>query len=382
MTGTYRFIRFTPPVNVIVVLFILFFSVPENLMALVFPETELKIFQFPANMIPRIDGNPGDWDIVPEEYVYGTDILLDVEPLEPGNNAIARKTPVDPSDLDVRIRVGWVKGMNRLYVLYEAYDNYWDFGLPGTRNDILELVVDADLSGGDFIFQHFDEETYLTSPLQRGTHAQNYHICTPAVDKSWAMVWNCPTWLNKLPYLNCAYSYSFKHGESGRLIMECWITPFDYLSFHGPEYSALSRLEENSVIGFSWLIVDWDGGESPHALACLSHEVMMVHDGLYLRPFRLMPLEERFLKPIDADFTFTILDDSTRTVGFRDLSRGDITSWKWEFGDGATSTEQNPVHSFSTPGYANAQSATLHIKGPAGKSEHSLILEILFKTTR
>ena len=31
------------------------------------PDIEFKIFQFPANMIPRIDGNIDDWDIVPEE---------------------------------------------------------------------------------------------------------------------------------------------------------------------------------------------------------------------------------------------------------------------------------------------------------------------------
>ena len=32
------------------------------------PEYEFKIFQFPADRIPRIDGNPDDWDIVPDSY--------------------------------------------------------------------------------------------------------------------------------------------------------------------------------------------------------------------------------------------------------------------------------------------------------------------------
>jgi hypothetical protein len=38
-------------------------------------------------------------------------------------------------------------------------------------------------------------------------------------------------------------------------------------------------------------------------------------------------------------------------VRFTDLSIGGPTSWLWRFGDGATSTEQNPSHEYSTPGY-------------------------------
>jgi PKD repeat protein len=38
------------------------------------------------------------------------------------------------------------------------------------------------------------------------------------------------------------------------------------------------------------------------------------------------------------------------TVTFTDLSAGNPTSWKWDFGDGATSTEQNPVHVYQVEG--------------------------------
>ena len=360
-------------------LIILFFLNSSNVRALVFPEIEFKIFQFPSNMIPRIDGNTEDWDMVTEDYFYGTDLLIDVQPEVPGIDSTARNTPVDPKDKDVKVCIGWVKGLNRLYILYESYDNYWDFGMPGTQNDMFEIVVDADRSAGDFIFIEFGEKDYMNREIHKGSHAQNYHICTPAVDKSWAMVWNCPAWLNKLPYLNCAYSYDFKHGESGNLIMECWITPFDYISFNGPGYSTISRLRENDVIGLSWLIVDRDNGENCNGLLCLSDNVMMVHDGTYLRPFRLMPLEEKFLEPIDAYFTFSILDNKTKTVAFRDLSHGEITSWKWDFNDGITSSEQNPVHTFKKSAYLGAHSVDLYIEGPAGKSRYSALMEIIFK---
>ena len=42
------------------------------------PDVEFKIFQFPPHMIPRIDGDTSDWDIVPDEYTVGLDQLKDV----------------------------------------------------------------------------------------------------------------------------------------------------------------------------------------------------------------------------------------------------------------------------------------------------------------
>ena len=82
------------------------------------PGTTFKVFQFPANMIPRVDGNADDWKMVPDDYAIGMDQLVD--------DTNKDRKP-DPKDLDVKVKVGWVKGLNRLYFLYEAYDNYWDF---------------------------------------------------------------------------------------------------------------------------------------------------------------------------------------------------------------------------------------------------------------
>jgi hypothetical protein len=98
-------------------------------------DSTFKIFQFPANMIPRIDGNADDWSMVPENYIVGTDQLRDDE---------KKHAKPDPQNLDVKVRVGWVKGMNKLYFLYEAYDNYWDFSRTDLHHDIFEIVVDAD----------------------------------------------------------------------------------------------------------------------------------------------------------------------------------------------------------------------------------------------
>src|SRR5712691_10220978 len=106
-------------------------------------DVTFKIFQFPPDKIPRIDGNTADWDMVPISYSIGMDQLMDTEQ--------GHGMKHDPKNLDVTVKVGWVKGLNRLYFLYEAYDNYWDFSRTDLHNDIFEVVVDGDLSGGPLI---------------------------------------------------------------------------------------------------------------------------------------------------------------------------------------------------------------------------------------
>ncbi len=54
-------------------------------------------------------------------------------------------------------------------------------------------------------------------------------------------------------------------------------------------------------------------------------------------------------------------------VRFTDLSTGNITSWKWEFGDGETSSEKNPEHLYRTcPGEKNLCTVKLTVCGADG----------------
>jgi PKD repeat protein len=54
--------------------------------------------------------------------------------------------------------------------------------------------------------------------------------------------------------------------------------------------------------------------------------------------------------PLAANFDWYEIG-SSRNVQFTDLSTGGATSWMWDFDDGATSTEQNPRHRFSSGSY-------------------------------
>ena len=64
-------------------------------------------------------------------------------------------------------------------------------------------------------------------------------------------------------------------------------------------------------------------------------------------------LDELTLKetlPVKADFyAETVSGVAPLTVQFYDLSTN-ATSWAWDFGDGGTSTEQDPIHTYTTGG--------------------------------
>ncbi len=330
-----------------------------------------KIFQFPSNMIPSIDGNKMDWNIVPDSFIIATDQLVEDN----------KKFPVaDAKNLDVKVKVGWVKGMNRLYFLYEAYDNYWDFSLPGLHNDIFEVVVDADRSGGpliDELHPNADKPRWEAYFDFHGVHAQNYHIFTPAEGKDWTMVWGSQPWIKELPYANAAYNYNFKPGDSGRLVLEFWITPFDYAG-NDPARSVESILTENKIISMSWAVIDYDdvNDGKKQGFWNLSRQHKMYGNASYHLPFTLMPLDKRFKKIIDAQWSFKLVDMKRRMIAFTDESEGKIISWKWDFGDKTTSTEQHPLHQYKGAG---KYLVTLWIEGPDGKSRRSKLWDVAVK---
>ena len=337
------------------------------------PEIEFKIFQFPSNMIPRVDGDTDDWNIVPESYAIGTDQLSDT--------VKGRGTNIDPKDFNVKVRMGWVKGLNRLYFLYEAYDDFWDFERTDLRNDIFEIVVDADLSGGPLIKQmNPNKDVVSVEDLHftfHSVHAQNYHIFTPAEGKDWTMVWGCQPWIKDLPWANAAYNYDFKHGESGKLVLEFWITPFDYAAYEGPGRSVVSELVEDTIIGVSWLVLEYDDTlDHYEAFMNLSHKTSMYGNASDLCAFRLMPLDKKFRKPIEANWTFTVVDMERRLIAFKDISYGNITSRKWDFGDETTSTDQHPIHTYENAG---EYTVVLYVEGPDGKDRRSKVWDVVLK---
>lgn len=330
---------------------------------------EYKVFQFPKEQIPRIDGDFSDWSMVPESYI--------VDVFEMKNTVLGVGEEQNPNDFNLNVKVGWVKGLNRLYFYVDAYDDFWDFEDVRLGQDIFEIVVDGDTSGGQFINQ--ENWNFNNRPKDqpffegKGTAAQNYHIFMPAKDKDWAMAWGNYPWIKEFPHANCAYNYNFKHGEKGRLQMEFFVTLFDFASFSGPEDSIESDLKENNIIGLSWSMLDFDG-ESCESFMNLSHDIEMIRNASYLCKFRLSPLEDIYHNTIRADWKAKVDGEQKWKIHFEDHSIGNVNKWHWDFGDGSISTEKNPVHIYTRKG---VWTVVLTIEGEQGLSSKSKVWEVV-----
>lgn len=353
--------------------FVLFGTNNNKTLAFARPGKIYPVFQFPQKQIPRIDGDFSDWELVPDSFAIGLDQLKET--------VVGKGFNLDPKDFDIEVKVGWVKGLNRLYFYIEAYDDCWDFQDSKLRQDIFELVVDADVSGGNFIKKSNENKNMVpVSELHfrgHGAHAQNYHIFMPAQNKDWAMVWGNTPWIKDFPFANVAYGYNFKHDEAGTLKMEFWITPFDYAAIEGIDRSVVSTLKENEIIGLSWCILEFDTDkEKVDGFINLAHNTKMIRNGDFLNAFRLKPMLNEFLPKIEANWSFVEVDRKRRLIAFKDESIGEIKTWHWDFGDGTTSNEQHPIHQYKTAG---EWTVILTVKREQGKSIRSKVWDVVTK---
>ena len=59
--------------------------------------------------------------------------------------------------------------------------------------------------------------------------------------------------------------------------------------------------------------------------------------------------------PPISDFSVSSNSTCSGSVSFTDLSTDNTTSWLWDFGDGNSSNQQNPTHTYSTSGYYDVE---------------------------
>ncbi|MFZ5979687.1 MAG: PKD domain-containing protein, partial [Candidatus Zixiibacteriota bacterium] len=80
------------------------------------------------------------------------------------------------------------------------------------------------------------------------------------------------------------------------------------------------------------------------------------------------PLADFSADPTEACVPFKVI--------FHDLSTGEITSWFWDFGNGRTSTDQNPRHYYVDPGI---YTVSLTVTGPGGSDTETKQAYIIVK---
>ena len=89
-----------------------------------------------------------------------------------------------------------------------------------------------------------------------------------------------------------------------------------------------------------------------------------------------MPLEPTYSTEMEAEYSFAVVDMDRRMVAFTDRSRGEITSWAWDFSDGTSSTEHHPIHQYEKPGEFVV---ILNIEGPKGRARRVKVNQMVVK---
>jgi PKD repeat protein len=82
-------------------------------------------------------------------------------------------------------------------------------------------------------------------------------------------------------------------------------------------------------------------------------------------------------RPIAAFTQDRVIGNVPLTVRFTNQSSGSITGYQWNFGDGSSSTEINPVKTYNTPGLFTV---TLTVTGPGGTSNVSQQINVQSST--
>jgi PKD repeat protein len=113
-------------------------------------------------------------------------------------------------------------------------------------------------------------------------------------------------------------------------------------------------ITEGTILEFSVEAVGKNGDKSNLTLT-----VQILSDVEYNAvPYQIVngvfEIKEVVNQPPVADFEFSPAQPvAGQTVKFTDKSKdpdGQVKSWQWDFGDGTTSTEQNPSHVYRTAG--------------------------------
>ncbi len=136
-------------------------------------------------------------------------------------------------------------------------------------------------------------------------------------------------------------------------------TPEDWFGFVRAEIDANRPIQylisDHMIVADGWRAQDsqsfyhmnygWGGGNT----------LWYAVDNLYCTWGGCDPMVERMYTRIEPDrsimfFADTILGDAPLTVQFTGMSDTTVDKWTWDFGDGNTSFDQNPVHTYENAG--------------------------------
>ncbi len=82
-----------------------------------------------------------------------------------------------------------------------------------------------------------------------------------------------------------------------------------------------------------------------------------------VQAFDIPPICQHVSDPPLAKFSFSSVSSCYTTVAFTDQSTSVPQGWNWDFGDGNTSTQRNPIHTYEAPGLYTVKLVVTNLLG-------------------
>lgn len=218
------------------------------------PDSGITLFApaVPDNVDINVDGDISDWTSwFPEGAIVTTDQTF------PHVCEEANCDPV-PEDFDWTIRIAWDDASNKVFFSVDVFDDIWLIpSNAGERSlhrwDDLEIVIDADNSGGDI-------GSVKDADGISGRHGQQWYFSQGAPGEGTRMevIYHgaddlASTWPGDPPYGESAFTL-----DGNRGIYEGGMVLWDFLSELGPEESIAHDLTANETVGFGFLYDEID----------------------------------------------------------------------------------------------------------------------------
>ena len=146
-----------------------------------------------------------------------------------------------------------------------------------------------------------------------------------------------------------------------------------------PTGVTFTAVNDPAITGFSWTFGDGNsdvGNPVTHTYTRRGKfAVSLIIDDIYGCSDTLIKPELIFIDSLMADFTVDVTSGCTpQVVTFTDQSYSDTTiTWAWDFGDGNTSTQQNPAHNYNSAGDYTARLIVTNAFGCIDTAFSSLI---------
>lgn len=215
--------------------------------------------QFPDNLVPTIDGEHSDWDILPESpYSIFNDRLFD-----PAQFQQAARGEIDISDANIRHRFGWNENSNMIYLASQIYDNIHNidrsFGDCHCLDDNWEIEINPDHSASE-------EQNLEGNPVNN----ISYKWVVPPLDGVYQSIEPIGdlAWLSDdTEFVDMSWSFTGEQFGESTYFYEIRLIPIDALPREGatPDNSSIHDLEEEEVIHMSVTMGDIDVEQANHA---------------------------------------------------------------------------------------------------------------------